>query len=75
MTLVRKVCRILDWEWQVTMNHVFREGNRCADFLASYALSLDVGYHSLAVPPTGLGPLLSEDVVGSGSLRFCWSNG
>ncbi|KAI9128660.1 hypothetical protein K1719_000143 [Acacia pycnantha] len=27
-------------DWRVTWNHVYREGNRCADYLASFALTM-----------------------------------
>ncbi|KAI9085325.1 hypothetical protein K1719_032702 [Acacia pycnantha] len=58
-------------DWRVTVSHVYREGNRCADFLATYALSLEVGIHSLEEPPDGLRGLLHDDAVGAGSLRLC----
>ncbi|KAI9107947.1 hypothetical protein K1719_020820 [Acacia pycnantha] len=61
-------------DWRITWKRVYREGNRCADFLASFALSLEVGYHSLAVPPEGLSSLLREDAEGTVTPRLCFTN-
>ncbi|KAI9124795.1 hypothetical protein K1719_004122 [Acacia pycnantha] len=66
-----KIQRLLAQDWRVTVNHVYREGNRCADFLASFALTLEEGLHSLEHPPADLQRLLSEDMEGLGVLRLC----
>ena len=51
---IRQILSILGREWQIGLQHVYREGNKCADFLASYALQLDLGKHLLQHSPDGL---------------------
>ncbi|KAI9101402.1 hypothetical protein K1719_023884 [Acacia pycnantha] len=58
-------------DWRVSIIHVFREGNRCADFLATFALNLEEGFHALEFPPEGMHRLLHDDEVGVGSTRMC----
>ena len=67
---IRQIISILDREWQIELQHVYREGNKCADFLASYTLQLDVGKHLLLHPPDGLRRLLDEDEHGVGQDRL-----
>ncbi|KAK4278982.1 hypothetical protein QN277_016750 [Acacia crassicarpa] len=72
--IARRIRRLLAQEWQVRMTHVYREGNRCADFLASYVLRLEVGIHVFQEPPDGITGLLSEDALGVGRPRLCCNN-
>ncbi|KAI9076584.1 hypothetical protein K1719_041570 [Acacia pycnantha] len=69
-SLVRKIQRLLDQEWRVRITHVYIEGNKCADFLATYALDMGGGFHLLDVPPEGLTNLLREDADGVGHARL-----
>ncbi|KAK4267298.1 hypothetical protein QN277_024096 [Acacia crassicarpa] len=74
LCIVRRIQRLLEQAWRVTITHVYRDGNRCADFLASFALSLEDGYHPLQEPPAGVVGLLEEDAVGIGVVRRCCNN-
>ncbi|KAK4267482.1 hypothetical protein QN277_024257 [Acacia crassicarpa] len=73
-SLVRRIQRLLDQEWRVTVTHVYREGNRCADILATYALNFSEGIHFLDDPPEDLQTLLREDADGVGRVRLCSSH-
>lgn len=73
-SIARRIQRLLQQDWRVTVTHVYREGNRCTNFLASYALSLGVRYHCLLEPPDGIVGLLREDADGVGRARLCCIN-
>ncbi|KAI9126576.1 hypothetical protein K1719_002172 [Acacia pycnantha] len=49
-------------EWRVTWMHVYREGNRCADSLAAFVLTLGAGHHVLA---EGLWYVLRDNAAGT----------
>ncbi|KAI9126731.1 hypothetical protein K1719_002327 [Acacia pycnantha] len=57
--------------WRVSVSHVYREGNQCTDWLATYALTLGNGMHVMQEPPAELGHYLREDVGGVGRPRRC----
>lgn len=50
--------------WVKEVRHIFREGNRCADFLANFAQNCSRGLTILQSPPADLGPLLALDKIG-----------
>ena len=54
----------MEKDCDIDVKHVFREGNKCADFLASYAMQLQEGSHFLQDPPVGLEGVLHDDLVG-----------
>ncbi|KAI9084616.1 hypothetical protein K1719_033398 [Acacia pycnantha] len=58
-------------DWRVTTSHVYREGNLCADFLASFALNLEEGFHALQVPPEAMSLMLQADMAGDGISQMC----
>ncbi|KAK9286474.1 hypothetical protein L1049_014871 [Liquidambar formosana] len=49
--------------WNCRISHVHREGNKCADFLANWGHDY-CGLTLLTSPPTGLGSLILDDIVG-----------
>jgi hypothetical protein len=63
------ICRIRDMinlPWHVQINHTLREGNRCADWLASYSLTKDSFVSIvLEVPPRELQSILFDDISGA----------
>ncbi|KAI9079912.1 hypothetical protein K1719_038158 [Acacia pycnantha] len=69
--ILRRIRQLLLQDWQVTMSHVYREGNRCAGFLATHALSLGTGLHILTAPPMGLQVFLREDTDEVAWARRC----
>ncbi|KAK6926768.1 Ribonuclease H domain [Dillenia turbinata] len=51
------------------VNHIYREGNKCADHLANLGLSQDPGIHFFQSPPDCFKPLLLLDELGTSSVR------
>ena len=50
--------------WEVTVAHTYREGNRCVDAMANYALSLPQGLHILENPSVFVSCIMIDDIVG-----------
>lgn len=50
--------------WCVRFVHVYREANKCADWLANYAITMPVGMHVLDAAPLGRSSLLLADIIG-----------
>ncbi|KAJ1385721.1 Ribonuclease H domain [Sesbania bispinosa] len=46
------------------ISHVFREGNRAADWLVDFAFNFTLGFHPVSSPPSGIIPILRDDSVG-----------
>lgn len=58
-------------EWQISISHVLREANSCADFLARDGSSdQNLGVKIWEDPPTALRPLLLADRMGTCFLRI-----
>ncbi|OMO81979.1 hypothetical protein CCACVL1_12120 [Corchorus capsularis] len=60
-TLVRDCLELIKGDWIVEIRHIFREGNRCADCLASLAHEAEKGLTIYNEPPQQLLPLLQDD--------------
>ncbi|CAN1120182.1 Putative ribonuclease H protein At1g65750 [Linum perenne] len=45
---------ILSRDWEVTINHIYREANFAADYMANLGHELDFGIHVFMVPDTKL---------------------
>lgn len=63
--LVKSIKALLAQNWQVSVHHIYREANFAADFLATFALSLPLGLHSLLSPPPGVEFWLRSDSLGT----------
>lgn len=63
-TLIREKKQMLGRDWQVRILHTYREANYAADWLASFAGTLAVGYHWLPHPPADLKLWLYHDLTG-----------
>ncbi|CAJ2647032.1 unnamed protein product [Trifolium pratense] len=65
-TLVRRIQELLKLNWQVQINHTWREGNRCADWLANFSFSLNsFQIHVMKTRPSGISSLLFDDISGA----------
>jgi ribonuclease HI len=65
-SLVRRIQEILQRDWHTQVIHTWREGNRCADWLANFSLSLDSwNLVVLESPPNGLQRLIYDDISGA----------
>ncbi|KAL0014093.1 hypothetical protein SO802_001162 [Lithocarpus litseifolius] len=56
---------------QVWFNHVYREANKCADFLAKLGASLDIDFNVFSSPPVDLLNLWEADALGLSCNRLC----
>lgn len=59
-------CRnlIINNSWEVLLRHVYREGNRAADWLANVGVMQNSRIELIQVPPLELGRILHEDLMG-----------
>jgi hypothetical protein len=64
MKVLADVTQLVQSFGKIEICHVFREANRCADWIANYAHSLPIGLHYLPQPPIGLSSILLSDIVG-----------
>lgn len=62
--LLHVIKELLTRDWNVSLQHVYREANHSADFLANLALSVPVGIHVHESPPVGLNVWLQHDMYG-----------
>lgn len=51
-------------EWRVTVVHIYREGNRAADWLANFGVAQNVRFHMFQSVPLELSRILDEDIRG-----------
>jgi ribonuclease HI len=64
--LVRRIRKLLALDWQVQVLHTWREGNRSADWLANYSLSMSsFDFSIVESPPSELRSLLFDDLSGA----------
>lgn len=63
-SLVEKIRRMIDLEWEVVVKHSYFEANQCADALANYGCSLSGDISFFESRPTQFGHLLTAVVMG-----------
>ncbi|CAI0436867.1 unnamed protein product [Linum tenue] len=63
-TMTAAIRNLLARDWEVSIDHVFREGNYAADYMASVSHDLPVGIHLFDVPDPRLSYWLMYDLVG-----------
>ncbi|CAI0421090.1 unnamed protein product [Linum tenue] len=51
-------------QWEVEIHHIYREGNKCADFLANLGHTLDIGIHCIPIDHSELNNLILYDRQG-----------
>lgn len=72
----RMVQKIKEWcsrEWEIQIQHVFREGNMLADWLAKFAQCHPLGLQWLSQPPKECLLILQDDLAGRSISRFTCS--
>ncbi|CAI0434846.1 unnamed protein product [Linum tenue] len=69
-TTVSEIRHLLQRDWQVRIEHVFREGNVVADYLASTGHSSSPGVHIINQPSSMLNYWLLFDQLGVETPRF-----
>lgn len=70
VALAAIICESLSNDWEVRVNHVYREANVVGDFLASLTHNQELGVHVLSNPPIGFSMFLLSDVVRAPLTRF-----
>ncbi|CAN1747579.1 Putative ribonuclease H protein At1g65750 [Linum perenne] len=55
---------LLRRDWEIRIRHVYREGNRAADFLAGIGFQFPLGYHLIPTSNVNLGFHLRYDCIG-----------
>ncbi|KAL9437497.1 hypothetical protein AB3S75_023376 [Citrus x aurantiifolia] len=71
--LIKTIRELLERDWSVHLEHVYREANYAADFLASYSLNSPIGLHVLNSPPTEIVGILCKDAYGIAHPRLVLS--
>lgn len=56
--LVRSIKELMQRSWHITINHIYREANFAADYLANYASDLPRGLHNFSSPLSSVIPIL-----------------
>uniref|UniRef100_A0A151UGD4 Ribonuclease H protein At1g65750 family n=1 Tax=Cajanus cajan TaxID=3821 RepID=A0A151UGD4_CAJCA len=68
--LVQEIHKLLDKDWAVSISHVLRECNKCADYFAKLGLRCPDRLTNFMEPPLDVIPLLQADADGERFLRF-----
>ncbi|CAN1146438.1 Putative ribonuclease H protein At1g65750, partial [Linum perenne] len=73
-SLVAQFVSLKNRDWEVSINHIFREANFAADYLANFGHNLDLGTHVFLYPDTALLYWLRYDLVGISTPRLINNN-
>lgn len=68
--LVRCIKKLMNEKWLVKVNHVYREANKSANFLANLRCEIRMSQEIYDVPPANLGQVLFADSMRVSSLRL-----
>ena len=69
-TLIKAIQKLLEQDWIVQLEHVYREANCAADFLATYSLNSPIGLYVFLSPPLGIVGILCKDAYGIAHSRL-----
>jgi ribonuclease HI len=64
LALVKKIKRLIQFEWEIVISHSYREANSCADALASMGCLLDGNTVYFEECPAQIRHLLVSDAMG-----------
>lgn len=67
--LVKCIRKFLDFTWDLTFEHTYREGNHCADWLAKFGASSDQSFTIWETCPVELHLTLLADALGIVKIR------
>ena len=68
--LIRHIRDYTCKDWVCKLQYVWREGNKCADWLAKQSVSSDPGMRILTEPLQELRELIGADILGVATPRF-----
>jgi ribonuclease HI len=63
-TLAKQIWRMLALDWEVEVNYVYREANKCADVLANMGCNLDYSIRIFYSCPSLIAELFHADNMG-----------
>ena len=69
-TLIREIQALLRRDWLTKVEHIYREANEAADFLASYSFSFPLGLYCFQSIPPNMLSILLNDVHGVAQSRL-----
>lgn len=67
------ICQIRNYisrDWECRLQHVWREGNKYADWLAKSSVNEESGMQIITEPPQEHRELLGADILGAATPRF-----
>ena len=70
-SLLKDIIRMIDFPWQIKVQHVLREGNRSVDAMANIGINLNLGYHHFEVAAAIIHEIIVQDMVGVSFPRLC----
>ncbi|CAI0558302.1 unnamed protein product [Linum tenue] len=68
--IIHRFQEMMQCDWEVTIHHVYREGNKGADFLANYGHNLPVGLHPVSCSVPDFHQILLYDCQGLSETRL-----
>ena len=70
-SLLKDLIRIVNFPWQIKVQHTLREGNRSADAMANLDINLSLGYHYFEIAQASIYEIIVQDIVGVSFPRLC----
>lgn len=64
-SIILEIKRLLERDWTVTFEHIYRDGNRCADLLESHGATLPLGCFFFDDPIPSVRDILCQDITGT----------
>ncbi|WCJ31853.1 Polynucleotidyl transferase ribonuclease H-like superfamily protein [Euphorbia peplus] len=71
LTLIVGIRTLQQRNWEISISHTYREGNRGADFMANLAATVELGIHFFDRPPMGVHRIIEQDLLGVSFPRIC----
>ncbi|XP_054813485.1 uncharacterized protein LOC129314138 [Prosopis cineraria] len=68
--VMTRISNILDNGWEIKLQHIFREGNARADWIAKWSCLQSNSLYVLDDPPDGFGVYLFRDILGMSCPRL-----
>ena len=62
---------MMDYPWEMKVQHILREGNRGADAMVNLGINLPIGYHEFDIAPKGVKDIVMQDIISVFMPRMC----
>ncbi|CAI0551158.1 unnamed protein product [Linum tenue] len=73
--VIDRLHELLRRDWDVTFSHIYREGNKSADFHASRGHQMELGFHFVPITDPALCLHLLYDTLGISESRLVLTEG